>query len=193
MPAAFKHPGLQRAAEDLKTLQKASSMIGSADPVAALRWLDCEPPAIRKKAKRVHDGGDKAADARTETKQVSQQLHDSGAWTGEGAAQFIEFISIICGLHDKIVNRCTDTRDAGHSIAERIDGEAHAAANDSLRIAQGTGTAPDIVISEDKDHPRYLDSKMEVNEACREIVSMVKKKMGDIAETRKELRGLTGN
>ncbi|MDI5979356.1 hypothetical protein [Amycolatopsis magusensis] len=171
----FMHPELRTAAAHLVRLRAAAELLHAADPVDALRYVDCAPAALRGMVERARAAQKPLAEANVE---YSEARIRGG-----------------CADRGELVRAYRDEREAadrtvmaGLRIADQLDGFARAAARYAVHVAIEADTACVLVLDGDLT-PEPADL---VHEACTAIVHQVEQYLLAIEGLASELDGLTG-
>lgn len=172
----FQHPALEDAVDGLVKLSAAAGVIGSPDPIEALRHIDCDPETITRITQNV-------ARAIRPYREASYEFTEglevaTREWEGEAKGQFLAKAGAIHRAHLNAENATRDLSFAGAKIAPHLDSLAKATASQSVAIAAQAEPACDRVLSGDFD-----DEAIEaVNNACVAVVKTVQAAVAEIPQ-----------
>lgn len=185
MAGGFQHPALDQAAEQLRKLQQAAAMVGSPDPIAALRYIDCSPDVLRQFAAGVEHSGVTLTQARQRL-QVGRQTADQD-WRGSAADSFNQSADSVDQDHGQAVDATRTTAQAGKAAADGLDNLARDAANQAIAIAVDADPACDDVINQNFNPA----AQVKVNLACTNVVTMVQRHVAQIPSVTSDLTTTT--
>ncbi|WP_328447467.1 hypothetical protein [Amycolatopsis sp. NBC_00438] len=178
----FEHPALTTAATRLATLRAAAGRIGAADPVAALRHVDCSPSAIRASATEVDAGSVVVTSASTEFR-TGVEL----AETGGGADTFATWADTVDGQYAEAARAAATTAALGLRIASELDALALSTSAEVTAIAEAAEVAASAVLADD----RSAEVVSTVSRACASVVRTVQEKVASLTSLAAELEPLT--
>lgn len=178
----FEHPALTSAATRLSTLRAAGGRIGAADPVAALRHLDCAPSAIRTSAAAVGAGSTVLTTAQSEFRGGVDH-----AETGGSAETFGTWADTVDGQYAEAARAAASTAALGLLIADRLDALALSTSAEVTAIADAAEVAASAILSDD----RSAEVVSTVSSACASVVRTVQEKVASLSSLATELEPLT--
>lgn len=184
---AFAHPALAQvaASPQMLTLHQAATSIGAADPLIALRYIDCSPDGITALAQQVQAGTQSIGSAHTKFSHA-RSTADS-AWTGPAATAFDQQAAGLDRYYGAVYAVSESTADAGGNIAQNLSDLASSVANKSASIAGQVYPASYVVAQGD----RTPNNVQLVNDACRSITVLVQNADSEIPTIAAGLNGLT--
>lgn len=178
----FEHPALTAAASSLASLRAAAGRLGVADPVAALRHLDCSPSAIRASATAVDAGALAVTSAQAEFRAGVDR-----AETGGSTETFGTWADTVDGQYATAARAAAATAALGTRIAAELDELAVSAAKEVSRIAASAEPSVTAVLTGD----RSAEVVSAVSSACTAVVRAVAAKVASLSELAAELEPLT--
>ncbi|MET8994637.1 hypothetical protein [Amycolatopsis sp. NPDC004169] len=178
----FEHPALSSAAARLAALRAAAGRLGVADPVAALRHLDCAPASIRTSASAVDAGALGVTSAQEEFRAGVER-----AETGGSAETFGTWADTVDGQYAEAARAAAATAALGARIADRLDELAVAAADEVSELASAASPSIDAVLAGD----RSAEVVSEVGATCAAVVRAVQDKVAALTALAAELEPLT--
>ncbi|MFI5607271.1 hypothetical protein [Amycolatopsis sp. NPDC051903] len=173
----FLHPALEKAAATLGPLRTAGERLGAPDPVAALRQIDCSPPAIRESARTLSSGRDVLVTARLAFESGAHRAERR--WGGEPAALFRARADELDVHYRQAAEAAARTAAVGLDLADLLDRLASETATEVTRIA-GTAVAAAVAV---EAGDRSTDVVEPVLAACAAVVRAVEAGVTTIAET----------
>lgn len=178
----FEHPALASAASRLSALRAAAGRLGVADPVAALRHLDCAPASIRTSASAVDTGALGVTAAQTEFRAGADRAENGGS-----AETFGTWADTVDGQYGAAARAAATTAAVGARIADRLDELAVTASTEVSALAAAAEPAVAAVLSGD----RSAEVVSEVGAACTAVVRTVQEKVAALTALAAELEPLT--
>ncbi|MFB9683969.1 hypothetical protein [Amycolatopsis plumensis] len=178
----FEHPALTTAAAQLATLRAAAGRLGVADPVAALRHLDCSPSSIRTSAAAIDTGGLAVTAAQAEFRAGVDRAENGGS-----AETFGTWADTVDGQYGAAARAAASTAALGVRIADRLDELAVAASEEVCALAAAASTAVSAVL----DGDRSAEVVSEVGATCAAVVRAVQEKVAALTALAAELEPLT--
>jgi uncharacterized protein YukE len=177
--SSFHHAGLAAAAPRLQRLQQAGAAIGSPDPIAALRHIDCSPPDIDTLAKHVGDGANQIDTAHGDySKGRTTALT---GWTGRAADDFAQRTAKTDARYGTTHDDTESIHSGGLNVAAGLDGLANTAADQATQIAQQNDQACSVVLAGPAARG-YPEAAVTVNQACLDVVNVVSAQIAKIPD-----------
>ncbi|MGW4061014.1 hypothetical protein ACWEGE_22215 [Amycolatopsis sp. NPDC004747] len=178
----FEHPALASAASQLSALRAAAGRLGVADPVAALRHLDCAPASIRSSATAVDTGALGVTAAQAEFRAGVERAENAGSTEAFGT-----WADTVDGQYAAAARAAAETAALGVRIAERLDELAVAAAEEVCALAAAAAAPVSAVLAGD----RSAEVVSEVGTACTAVLRAVREKIAALTALAAELEPLT--
>ncbi|KDN23907.1 hypothetical protein [Amycolatopsis rifamycinica] len=178
----FEHPALSSAAAQLSALRAAAGRLGVADPVAALRHLDCSPASIRTSAAAVGTGAEVVTSAQAEFRAGVER-----AETGGSSETFGTWADTVDGQYAAAARVATSTAALGARIADRLDELAVAASDEVCALASAASASVSAVLAGD----RSAEVVSEVSATCTAVIRAVSAKIAALSSLATELEPLT--
>ncbi|MGW3962016.1 hypothetical protein ACWED2_19490 [Amycolatopsis sp. NPDC005003] len=178
----FEHPALSAAAAQLSALRAAAGRLGVADPVAALRHLDCAPASIRASASAVDTGALGVTSAQAEFRAGVERAENGGS-----AETFGTWADTVDGQYAAAARAAASTAALGVRIADRLDELAVAAAEEVCALASAASAPVSAVLAGD----RSAEVVSEVGATCAAVVRAVQEKVAALTALAAELEPLT--
>jgi hypothetical protein len=200
----FQHPALNDAVADLTDMRQASAQVGGADPVEALRDIDCAPRTVQDSAAQVAAGADQERDAAGLFARGTATADRS--WRGAAADAYLVEAGDVGADRRKRLEAAEETAAAGRRIAEGLDALARSAAGHASSIAANADPSVQLIL-----HPaslrggapltdplvrelwqrRQVEAAERVRQACSDIQDAVRRNVDQIADLGGALGGLT--
>lgn len=183
----FAHPALARiaAGTQLLTLQHAATATGMAPPFTALRYVDCSPEGIAALARQVQAGTESVAAAQDDFRQARSTVDH--AWSGPARSAFDNRAAALETDYGTVWTASEKTAEAGARIAQSLDDLTASVANKAATIANQVYPASYAVAAGD----RSVAALQLVNQACADVVALVRNANGEIPPVAAGLNGLT--
>lgn len=178
----FEHPALTAAASSLTSLREAAGRIGAPDPIAALRHLDCAPPAVHRSASAVDVGALVVTSAQSEFRGGVELAENAGS-----AETFGTWADTVDGEYAAAARAAAATAALGIRIAERLDALAVEVSTEVRDLASAASPSVDAILSGD----RSAEVVSAVSTACTAVVRTVSGKVASLASLAAELEPLT--
>ncbi|HET6703951.1 hypothetical protein [Amycolatopsis sp.] len=178
----FEHPALSSAAAELAELRAAAGRLGVADPVAALRHLDCAPASIRTSAAAVDTGALAVTSAQAEFRAGVERAENGGS-----TETFGTWADTVDGQYAAAARAAAETAALGARLADRLDELAVAASSEVCALASAASASVSAVLAGD----RSAEVVSEVSATCTAVVRAVSAKIALLSSLAAELEPLT--
>ncbi|MBE8520565.1 hypothetical protein ILP97_24275 [Amycolatopsis sp. H6(2020)] len=178
----FEHPALVSAASQLSELRAAAGRLGVADPVAALRHLDCAPASIRTSASAVDTGALGVTAAQTEFRAGVERAENGGSTEAFGT-----WTDTVDGQYAAAARAAASTAALGARIADRLDELAVAASEEVCALAAAASASVSAVLAGD----RSAEVVSEVSATCTAVIRAVQEKIAALTALAAELEPVT--
>ncbi|MGV9361591.1 hypothetical protein [Amycolatopsis sp. NPDC003731] len=178
----FEHPALVSAASQLAPLRAAAGRLGVADPVAALRHLDCAPASIRASATAVDTGALGVTSAQAEFRAGVERAENGGS-----SEAFGTWADTVDGQYAAAARAAASTAALGARIADRLDELAVSAAEEVRALAAAAAAPVSAVLAGD----RSAEVVSEVSATCAAVIRAVQEKIAALTALAAELEPVT--
>jgi hypothetical protein len=178
----FEHPALASAALQLSALRAAAGRLGVADPVAALRHLDCAPASIRTSASAIDTGALGVTSAQAEFRAGVEHAENGGS-----TETFGTWADTVDDQYAAAARAAASTAALGVRIADRLDELAVTASEEVCALASTAAASVSAVLAGD----RSAEVVSEVGATCTAVVRAVQDKIAALTALAAELEPLT--